>query len=154
MNPDTASVLASLRGLHLPTGGGSALQGEVVAAIALGFAAALLVGLVRLLRARLRSSVRRAALRELRLANGLDPQTRLVAQARLLRRLVRTLSGEEAAAMRGAAWAGTLDRTFGTDFFSRGAGRAFAEGLYRRPGGADPAAIDAELGRLLSRIRA
>ena len=150
MNPD----LSALRGLHLPTGGGSALQGEVVAASALGFAAALLVGLIRVLRARGQASVRRAALRELTLANGLDPETRRVAQARLLRRVVRTLEGDDAAAARGTVWAEKLDRTFATDFFSRGAGQALVEGLYRRPEAPDPAAIDAELGRLFSRIRA
>ena len=150
MNPD----LSTLRGIHLPTGGGSALQGEVVAAIALGFAAALLVGLLRLLRARMQASTRRAALRELALAHNLDPETRRVAQARLLRRVVRTLRGDEAAASRGATWARELDGTFATDFFSRGAGQALVEGLYRRPQASDAAVIDAELSRLFSKLRA
>ncbi len=150
MNPE----LSTLRGLHYPTGGGSALQGEIVAAIALGFAAALIVGLARILRARMRSTVRRAALRELALAKNLQPQARLTAQARLLRRIVRTLAGEDAASARGAAWAQKLDVTFATDFFSRGAGQAFVDGLYRRPVAADPGAIDAELARLFSRIKA
>lgn len=146
--------LSTLRGLHLPTGAGSVLQGEIVAAIALGFAAALIVGLARVLRARRQATVRRAALRELTLAKGLDPQARLTAQARLLRRIVRTLADEEAASARGTAWAQKLDGTFATDFFSRGAGQAFVDGLYRRPVAADPAAIDAELARLFSRIKA
>ncbi|GEO98780.1 DUF4381 domain-containing protein [Methylobacterium haplocladii] len=150
MNPE----LSTLRGLHLPAGGSSVLQGEIVAAIALGFAAALLFGLARILLARRRSTVRRAALHELTRARNLDPQTRLTAQARLLRRIVRTLEGEEAASARGTAWAQKLDGTFATDFFSRGAGRAFVDGLYRRPAAADPAAIDTELGRLFSRIKA
>ncbi|GJE54079.1 MULTISPECIES: DUF4381 domain-containing protein [Methylobacterium] len=150
MNPE----LTTLRGLHLPTGGGSVLQGEIVAAIALGFAAALIVGLARILRARMRSTVRRAALRELAVARNLAPQARLTEQARLLRRVVRTIAGEEAASTRGTAWAQKLDGTFATDFFSRGAGQAFVDGLYRRPVAADPAAIDAELARLFSRIKA
>ncbi|GEP08670.1 DUF4381 family protein [Methylobacterium gnaphalii] len=149
MNPD----LSALRGLHLPTGGGSLLQGEIIAAIALGFAAALILGAVRLLLARRRATVRRAALRELSLAGSLEPQARLTAQAGLLRRVVRTLAGDEAATTRGTAWAGTLDRTFSTDFFSRGAGQVLVDGLYRRPGVIDPAAIDAELARLFSRIK-
>lgn len=152
MNPDTQAALSELRGLHLPTGGGGLLQGEIVAAIALGFLAALLVGLARLARARLRDTVRRAALRELALMGALPPTERPVAQARLLRRVVRTLSGEAAASARGPAWAQTLDRTFKTRFFEEGAGRDLVDGLYSRPGGADPAAIEAELKRLFSAI--
>lgn len=146
--------LSALRGLHLPTGGGGAVNPEMVAAIALGFALALLVGGLRLLRARRGASVRRAALRELALASRLEPEARRVAQARLLRRVVRTLRGEEAARARGPAWAETLDATFGTDFFRNGAGRAFADDLYRRPGSGDPAGIDAGLTRLVAKIRA
>lgn len=146
--------LSALRGLHLPTGGSSAVQPEIIAALALGFALALLVGGLRLLRARRGASVRRAALRELSLASGLEPEARRVAQARLLRRVVRTLRGEEAARARGPAWAETLDATFATDFFRKGPGRVFGEDLYRRPAPVEPAAIDAGLGRLFSQIRA
>ncbi|MBB2963163.1 DUF4381 domain-containing protein [Methylobacterium sp. R2-1] len=154
-----APDLSALRGLHLPTGGNSAVQPEMVAAIVLGFALALLVGLIRLLRARRGASLRRAALRELALASQLEPEARRVAQARLLRRVVRTLKGEEAARTRGPAWAATLDTTFATDFFRNGPGRVFADDLYRRPKSVDPtavdpAAIDAGLGRMLSQIRA
>lgn len=148
-----APDLSTLRGLHLPTGGNSAVQPEMVAALALGFSLALLVGLIRLVRARRGASVRRAALRELALAKDLEPEARRVAQARLLRRVVRTLKGEAAAGTSGAAWAATLDTTFATDFFRSGPGRVFADDLYRRPKTIDPAAIDAGLGRLLSQIR-
>lgn len=152
MNPaDAPAGLAQLRGLHLPAAEGAA-QGEVVLAIALGFAAALLVGLFRMLRDRQRRSVRRAALRELAAARALPPEQRLVAQARLLRRLARTLRGDAAASARGTDWAATLDGLFATDFFTRGAGRVLADGLYRRAS-PDSAAIDAELGRLFARIR-
>ena len=146
--------LSALRGLHLPTGGTGAVQPEMVAAIALGFGLALLVGGIRLLRARRGASLRRAALRELARAARLEPEARRVAQARLLRRVVRTLKGEEAARARGPAWAAMLDATFGTDFFRTGPGRAFADDLYRRPTSVDSAAIDAGLGRLLTQIRA
>ncbi|MBN6824692.1 DUF4381 domain-containing protein, partial [Methylobacterium organophilum] len=53
--------LDQLRGLHLPGGAAGAVQGEVVAAAALGFLAALLVGLVRYGRGRARDTLRRAA---------------------------------------------------------------------------------------------
>lgn len=145
--------LEQLRGLHLPAGSASAVQGEIVLAVILGFLAAFLVGLVRWLRRRASASVRRSALNELAAARSLPPQARLVAQARLLRRLVRTLQGDAAADAKGEAWSAILDRLFATTFFSRGAGRVLGEGLYRREA-ADAAAIDAELGRLFTKIKA
>ncbi len=149
---DAPAGLAQLRSLHLPPVDGSG-QGEVVLAIALGFTAALLVGLFRFLRDRRRNSVRRAALAELAAARPLPPEARLVAQARLLRRLARTLRGDAAASGQGADWARTLDGLFATTFFTTGAGRGLVENLYRRET-PDPAAIDAELGRLFARIGA
>lgn len=151
MNPDTLS-LDQLRGLHLPGNAAGAVQGEIVAAAVLGFALALLLGLARHLRLRAGASLRRAALAELAAARALEPQARLVAQAALLRRLARTRLGEGAADLRGADWAAALDRLFATDFFGKGAGRVLADGLYRR---ADPDAtgLDAELGRLIGRMR-
>ena len=154
MNPVSPAeiplTLDQLRGLHLPGGAAGAVQGEVVAAAALGFLAALLVGLVRYARGRARVSLRRAALAELARSRSLDPETRLVAQARLLRRLGRTL-GDDAGAT-GTAWAARLDTLFRTDFFTRGAGRVLADGLYRRQD-PDLDALDAELGRLIGRLR-
>lgn len=145
--------LEQLRGLHLPTGSAGSLQGEIALAVALGFLAALLVGLVRWLQRRARDSVRRSALNELAVTRHLPPEARLVAQARLVRRLVRTLQGDAAADAKGEAWSAVLDRQFATTFFTRGAGRVLGEGLYRREA-ADPAAIDAELGRLFTQIKA
>ena len=151
MNPtEIPLTLDQLRGLHLPGGAAGAVQGEVVAAAALGFLAALLVGLVRYARGRARVSLRRTALAELARSRSLDPETRLVAQARLLRRLGGTLGGD-AGAM-GADWAARLDTLFRTDFFTRGAGRVLADGLYRRQD-PDLDALDAELGRLIGRLR-
>ncbi|KNY21277.1 hypothetical protein AKJ13_17865, partial [Methylobacterium sp. ARG-1] len=73
MNPaEIAPSLDQLRGLHLPGGAAGAVQGEIVAAAALGFLAALLVGLVRYLRGRARASLRRAALAELAGTRSLD----------------------------------------------------------------------------------
>ncbi|MBN4097761.1 MULTISPECIES: DUF4381 family protein [Methylobacterium] len=151
--------LDQLRGLHLPGGAVGAVQGEVVAAAALGFLAALLVGLVRYARGRARATLRRAALAELARSRGLDPEARLVAQARLLRRLDRSLdrSGEAEAGTgtraTGPDWAARLDGLFRTDFFTRGAGRVLADGLYRRQD-PDLEALDAELARLIGRLRA
>lgn len=154
MNPTDTPTLESLRGLHLPGNAAGAISGEVVVAIGLGFAAALLVGLVRYLRVRARATVRRAAMRDLAAARSLAPEARLVAQARLLRRVARTLRGAEAAAAQGTAWARTLDGLFSTTFFTAGAGAVLVDGLYRRREAADPAVLDAELGRLIGRIRA
>ncbi|KAB1075616.1 DUF4381 domain-containing protein [Methylobacterium planeticum] len=157
MNPADAPVsLDQLRGLHLP-GAAGAIQGEIVAAVALGFLAALLVGLVRSWRGRRRATLRRAALRELDAARALEPEARLVAQASLLRRVARGLEGDAAATERGEAWAARLDRLFATDFFSRGPGQVLVGGLYRRRAEADAnlsGTLDAELARLLARIKA
>ncbi|GJD29049.1 hypothetical protein PMNALOAF_0281 [Methylobacterium adhaesivum] len=150
---DAPASLDQLRGLHLPADAAGAAQGPVVLAIALGFTAALLVGLVRFLRVRRRGTMRRVALRELAAANALPPESRRVAQARLLRRLARTLRGDTAASAQGPEWAATLDGLFATDFFTKGAGRTFADGLYQRDPPA-PEIIDAELVRLMQRIGA
>ncbi|TXM79311.1 DUF4381 domain-containing protein, partial [Methylobacterium sp. WL122] len=80
---DALPTLDALRGLHLPNQAAGAISGEVVVASLAGFAAALLVGLVRYLRVRARATLRRAALRDLSAARSLDPDARLVAQARL-----------------------------------------------------------------------
>lgn len=149
---DAPASLAQLRGLHLPPVDGTG-QGELMLAIALGFTAALLVGLFRSLRDRRRNSVRRAAVAELAASRSLPPEARLVAQAGLLRRLARTLRGDAAASSQGADWARTLDGLFATDFFTLGAGRGLAQDLYRRES-PDCAAIDAELDRLFARIGA
>ncbi|MCJ2137602.1 DUF4381 domain-containing protein [Methylobacterium sp. J-026] len=152
MPAETALGLDQLRGLHLPGGAAGAVQGEILAAALLGFLAALLVGLARALRGRSRAGLRRAALAELARSRGLDPEARLVAQARLLRRLDRTLGGEAGLRTAGAEWGRRLDALFRTDFFTRGAGRVLADGLYRRQA-PDLDALDAELGRLIGRVR-
>jgi hypothetical protein len=154
MTPETLAALEQLRGLRLPGNAAGALQGEVVAAAALGFAAALGIGLFRFLRTRTGATLRRSALRELAATRDLPPEARLVAQARLLRRIARTRLGEEAAAAQGPDWAARLDRLFATDLFSAGAGRVLVDGLYRRRAAPDAAALDAELGRLIGRLRA
>ena len=56
MNPDLPPSLDQLRGLHLPAEAGGT-QGAVMLAIALGFTAALALGLLRHLAARRSTSV-------------------------------------------------------------------------------------------------
>ncbi|MCJ2011139.1 DUF4381 family protein [Methylobacterium sp. J-076] len=150
---DVPARLDQLRGLHLPGGAAGPVQGEILLALILGFSAALLVGLGRTALARSRAGIRRAALADLAASRGLPAPERILAQARLLRRLVRTVGGDEAASAQGAAWAGRLDGVLRTDFFSAGAGRVLVDGLYRRQT-PDPAALDAELTRLIGRLKA
>lgn len=150
---DAPATLDQLRGLHLPGGASGPVPAEILLALVLGFAAALLVGLLRALVARARLSVRRAALADLAGSRALPPPDRILAQARLLRRLVRTLDGDEAASAHGAPWAERLDRRLRTDFFTAGAGRVLVDGLYRRDV-PDPAHLDAELTRLIGRLKA
>ncbi|GJE40677.1 DUF4381 family protein [Methylobacterium persicinum] len=154
MSPaDAPASLDQLRGLHLPGGASGPVPGDILLALILGFSAALLIGLVRVLVGRARASVRRAALADLAGSRSLDPPDRILAQARLLRRLVRTVDGDAAASAQGAAWAGRLDALLRTDFFTAGAGRVLVDGLYRRET-PDAALLDAELSRLIGRLRA
>lgn len=150
---DAPATLDQLRGLHLPGGATGPIPGEIPLALVLGFGAALFVGLLRFLLARARLSVRRAALADLAGSRALPAPERILAQARLLRRLVRTLDGDEAASAHGAAWAERLDGRLRTDFFSQGAGRVLVDGLYRREV-PDAALLDAELTRLIGRLKA
>ena len=82
------------------------------------------------------------------------PAERLAAQAQLLRRLVRALSGDSAARAQDGAWLGVLDRTFSTTFFTSGAGRVFGDGLYRPGADADVEALDHSLSSLIAALRA
>ncbi len=97
-------------------------------------------------------SVRRAALADLAGSRGLDGPDRILAQARLLRRLVRTLKATRRPPPR-RRLAGRLDAVLRTDFFTAGAGRVLVDGLYRRES-PDPASLDAELSRLIGRLKA
>ncbi|MFE1597538.1 DUF4381 family protein [Methylobacterium sp. ID0610] len=145
-DPAVRAALADLRGLHPPPETG-AVRLDVLAAIGIGLVLAALVLLAHAKWRRQKISVRRAALNELAAARGLDPAARLLAQARLLARLARTLGieGEDRAA--------ALDRLFATDFFTAGPGRALTRDLYA-PASPDPDAIDAGLARCFARIRA
>lgn len=145
--------MLALRGLHSPAEGLATSLSAVALETAIGLAAALVVGSGLSLLMRRRRAVRRAALDLLSQASELPMAERTVAQARLLRRLVLTLSGEAAARKQGSAWLEQLDRSFGTEFFTRGLGRYYVEGLYRDRQIADVAALDRELEALFRRIR-
>lgn len=101
-----------------------------------------------------RSALRASAEAALAAARELAPAERLAAQANLLRRLVRTLVGDEAARAQGGAWLERLDRVFQTRFFTQGEGAAFGETLYRRTPALDVDALDRALVGLISKVRA
>ena len=104
--------MLALRELHLPTERLATDVADAAFAVAIGLAAALVVGIVLNLLMRRRRPVRRAALAMLAQMSELPPAECTVAQARLLRRLVLTLSGEIAARRRRSAWLEQLDRLF------------------------------------------
>ena len=145
--------MLALRGLHLPTERFTADVVGVALAVAIGLAAALVVGIVLNLLMRRRRPVRRAALAMLSQMSELPPAERTVAQARLLRRLVLTLSGEIAARRQRGAWLEQLDLTFRTDFFTRGGGRYYVDGLYQEQQIPDAAALAHKLEKLFRQIR-
>ncbi|GJD51853.1 hypothetical protein OPKNFCMD_4612 [Methylobacterium crusticola] len=153
--PCCEAALADLRGLHAPPDPGL-IRLDVAAALVLGL---VLAGVAALLGARLarrRGPVRRAALAELAAARSLDPASRHVALARLVRRLARTLGVPEAGAEAGAEAerAAGLDRRLSTDFFSRGPGRALVFDLYAPGPAPDLGPVEDGLARLLARLRA
>lgn len=134
-----ADELANLRGIRLPP-----LEtwywADVGFAVALGLVAALLAALLLRLVLRPKTpSVRDAALAELAATKALPVPERRAAQAAVLRRIVRTVEGEQAARVTGPAWGATLDRTLGVDLFERGPGRVLVDGLYVREPADDPA---------------
>lgn len=144
--------LEGLRALHLPPETTS-LWSDLGFAAALGLALALAgVFVVRALW-RPKRSLRESALDAFEETKSLPTGERRAAQAAILRRVVRTVDGEEAARSSGDAWAAALDRTLRTDFFTARAGRVFATGLYSKPKAADDDdALDGELGALLKKL--
>lgn len=95
------------------------------------------------LASRRRAGLERAATLALVATRGLAPAERVAAQARLLRRIVLLKKGESAARAQGGDWLATLDGTFATRFFTEGAGRAYAEALYRRDIGQSAVEVEA-----------
>ena len=145
---DAIEVLNGLRTIHPP-----ADLGQLTAAMALAgcLCAVALTAWLYVHPPRWRI-VRRSALAQLALSRSLEPRERLAAQAALLRRVVRALEGEAPARLRDSDWLACLDRIFATCFFSRGAGSAFGEALYRPASGQDVAALDQALEKFFARI--
>ncbi|MFC3693576.1 DUF4381 domain-containing protein [Chenggangzhangella methanolivorans] len=146
--------LDGLRALHLPAETTS-WQADLGFAVAAGLALALVVSLALRLLVRPRRSLRASAMEEFAAAEALPGPDRRAAQAAVLRRVVRTIEGDEAARATGPAWGETLDRVFRTELFGKGAGRVFVDGLYARPPAAndDDRALDRELGALIATLR-
>jgi hypothetical protein len=146
---DPALMLATLRDIHWPAGSGGA---PLFVTMLIGSTLAVALSVALWPKMRRWRAVRRSALAALSLTRGLDPAERLGAQAVLLRRLVRTIAGEDAARRQGADWLECLDRLFATRFFTEGEGRTFGEALYQPLSDQDVDALDAALARLFARI--
>lgn len=152
MPPD--DPLAGLRALRLPPETAS-FWSDLGFAAALGLTVALLAALAVRALYRPRVSLRASALNALAETGALPTEERRAAQAAILRRVVRTVEGEQAARATGPAWAEVLDRVFATDLFGARAGRVFVDGLYGRPPAAanDDGQLDRELGGLFRKLR-
>ena len=137
-------ALSALRALHLPSNGAPGL-GDLFSAIALGMIAALVIGELLAFMRKKRRTIRRSALDALVASRVLQPEDRLVAQAKLLRELIRALDGDATARLRGSAWLQHLDARFRTDFFTVGEGRHYADALYRPVPRPDLDAMDSRL---------
>lgn len=123
----------------------------ILAAAMIAALAILLTAMVRRYR---RNAYRRAALVELA---GLDPAgdpARVRAVSSILKRAALVAyPRREVAALTGTAWLAFLDRTGGTDAFSRGAGAALERAAYGGPAG-DSTAILGAARRWVKRHRA
>ena len=145
-------LVGVLRPLHPPPADISA-GSSLFFAIALGFAAALLVAELWAFTKRRRHSIRKTALDALKSSRNESPEHRLICQAKLLRDIVRDLDGSVAARLSGDAWLQHLDATFRTSFFTAGDGRQFMESLYRPGPRPDPDTMDDRLRIFINGIR-
>jgi hypothetical protein len=148
---DPAHLLAELRPLHSVASGVDGAA-PIVAMALLGCAAALILTFTLGPWLTQRRALRRYALENLAATRALPETERLVAQAAILRRLVKTLNGPAAAGQRGDAWLASLDSIFSTRFFSNERGEAFGDALYRPPAALDVDALDAALEGFFARI--
>ena len=148
--PDVGQLLQSLHPMREPPPPSPVAPFLLTLGVGVAVAA---IGFVAWRRARLRrAGLRRSAAQALAASRGLAPAERLAAQAHLLRRLVRARLGETAAAAQGEGWLAALDRAFATTFFTDGAGRAYADALYRRGGAGDVEALDRSLVGLIAHL--
>lgn len=143
--------LSGLRDIHLPVEPGLPVSFFIVALVAL--AAVVLTGLAVAALRRRKRGTKAEALRLLQAALELPAKESLLEQAKLLRRLARTVSGRSALALHGRDWLDHLDGIFATDFFTAGKGRVFGDALYRPDAGEDARLLAAELGRLIGRFK-
>jgi hypothetical protein len=143
--------LQALRGLHVES-----LGFQLEPAVALGIVGGLVVAAGAILLLRMRPLRMRAARRALRASlaetRHVREDERLAAQALLLRRVARTVAGDDVAQLRGDAWLAALDRMFATTFFTRGEGRCFGDQLYAAAA-SDPEPRDRQLERLAGQLR-
>lgn len=146
--------LAGLRALHLPAESAS-LWADVGFAAALGLLGAIAAAMIFRGLRKPRLSLRKSAVAAFMKTEALPVGERRAAQAAILRRVVKSVEGDEAARANGADWATTLDRVFRTDLFSAREGRVFVDGLYapRPVTPTDDGALDRELGGLLARLK-
>ncbi len=153
---ETSHGLDALRGLHLATG--AFIDPSLFTAICIGLLLALCLVLAgQFFGAPMNLFAMRAMRRHMRRAlaatRRAPPDKQLAEQAIVLRRLARTLGGNEKAALRGDAWLAALDHWFRTDYFSRGEGRCFGDDLYRAGMSHDPAVTLRRLEALAGRLR-
>lgn len=157
---DADKILEALRPAHLPPVSAAISFADLALPVAIGLLFALLVALVWPRRIKGRRRMARRALDELRRARALPPEEARLAQARLLRRVVERRDGAAAAGLSGAAFAAHLDRSFATDFFSKGPGRSLTLSLYEPANGNAPQAkqeadeVASGLERLFVKLRA
>ncbi|KQT50937.1 hypothetical protein ASG43_06725 [Aureimonas sp. Leaf454] len=151
---DADKILEALRPAHLPPAALGFGFGDVALPVAIGLLLALLAALAWPRRIRGRARVSASALAELRRARALPPAEAQLVQARLLRRVVAAQDGKAAAELRGDAFAAHLDRSFSTDFFTTGAGRSLATGLYAPDDAGAAEAVSVQLERLFAGVKA
>ena len=150
---DVDKILAALRPPHLPPAAAGLTLGDLALPIAIGLLLALLVALLWPRRIKGRRRVRTNVLAELAAARTLPPEAAVVAEARLLRRVV-SARDSAAATLAGPDFAAACDRAFATDFFSAGAGKSLTTGLYAPNNAAEAETIGAGLESLFRGIRA
>jgi hypothetical protein len=150
-NAQGANALEALRALH--GGAGAPVDPLIWLAICAGLLAAIVcvfaarANLFRL------PAVRRATHTALASTRDLPVELRHAEQAKVLRRVARTLGSEDQARLRGEAWLGALDHFFRTRYFTQGEGRYFADDLYRANNAHDPDAMARRLEHLARRLR-
>lgn len=122
--------------------------------VAAALAAALAILAVHMIRRYRHNAYRRAALAELAALDPVNEPARVLALSAILKRAALVAYPRaEVASLTGAAWMAFLDRTAGTDAFTKGPAAALERAAYGAPTG-DGAAIVAAARRWVKRHRA